>query len=281
MFGYIRAYKPEMRFKEFETYRALYCSLCRVLGKDYGVLTRLTLSYDGAFMVLLGMAVDEHPVCYQTARCRANPFKKCQYCRDDSEILHYAAAVSVLLGEAKVRDDLADHRGLKRMLRRLIHPWYRKKAKKAAERYPDAALCMEQYLENQRKTEESKTGSMDAAAEPTALALSALFGGLSDDASQSRVLSRMGYLLGKWVYLADAVSDAEADQKQGTYNPLLVSGGPEQASQTALPLMNTCLVQLAKDHDLLAVNKFGSILDNILLYGLPEVQRQIMKEKKK
>ena len=56
MFGYIRAAKPEMRIKEFELYKAVYCSLCKELGKSYGFLARLTLSYDFTFLALLNMS---------------------------------------------------------------------------------------------------------------------------------------------------------------------------------------------------------------------------------
>ena len=46
MFGYVRPYKDELRVREYEQYKAIYCGLCRALGKNYGVLSRLTLSYD-------------------------------------------------------------------------------------------------------------------------------------------------------------------------------------------------------------------------------------------
>ncbi|MGN1118468.1 MAG: DUF5685 family protein, partial [Acutalibacteraceae bacterium] len=42
MIGYVRVYKPEMKIKHYEEYRAVYCSLCRILGKRYGLIARLT-----------------------------------------------------------------------------------------------------------------------------------------------------------------------------------------------------------------------------------------------
>ena len=44
MFGYVRAYKPEMTFGDFEIYQGVYCSLCKRLGKRYGPLARMTKS---------------------------------------------------------------------------------------------------------------------------------------------------------------------------------------------------------------------------------------------
>ena len=53
MFGYVKVYKPELKMKEFEMYRGIYCSLCKQLGKSYGLFARMTLSYDFAFMAIL------------------------------------------------------------------------------------------------------------------------------------------------------------------------------------------------------------------------------------
>ena len=57
MFGYIRIAKPELKVKEYEMYKAIYCSLCRELGRSYGFLSRLTLSYDFTFLALLNMSL--------------------------------------------------------------------------------------------------------------------------------------------------------------------------------------------------------------------------------
>ena len=50
MFGYVTVYKPELKVKEYEAYKGVYCTLCKRLGKDYGFLSRLTLSYDFTFL---------------------------------------------------------------------------------------------------------------------------------------------------------------------------------------------------------------------------------------
>lgn len=52
MFGYVTAYKPELKVKEYEAYKGVYCTLCKEMGKEYGALSRLLLSYDGAFFVI-------------------------------------------------------------------------------------------------------------------------------------------------------------------------------------------------------------------------------------
>ena len=53
MFGYIRTDVPEMRVRENEYYRAVYCGLCRAQGKCTGQCSRFTLNYDIVFLALL------------------------------------------------------------------------------------------------------------------------------------------------------------------------------------------------------------------------------------
>ena len=53
MFGYVKAYKPELKVRDYEQYKAVYCSLCKTLGREYGLFARLTLSYDFTFAALL------------------------------------------------------------------------------------------------------------------------------------------------------------------------------------------------------------------------------------
>mgnify|MGYP006393699639 FL=1 len=57
MFGYVTVYKPELKIKEFEAYKGIYCTLCKEMGKEYGLLSRFLLSYDGAFFVMYKMAI--------------------------------------------------------------------------------------------------------------------------------------------------------------------------------------------------------------------------------
>ena len=53
MFGYIKTCTPQLRLCEWEAYRGIYCGLCRTLGRRFGPLARLTLSYDFTFYATL------------------------------------------------------------------------------------------------------------------------------------------------------------------------------------------------------------------------------------
>ena len=46
MFGYVTPDKGEMKVREYECYRAVYCGLCMQLKADYGFVSRMLLNYD-------------------------------------------------------------------------------------------------------------------------------------------------------------------------------------------------------------------------------------------
>ena len=57
MFGYIGVHDAELRLRELDCYRGVYCGLCRAQGSCTGQCSRLTLSYDFAFMALVRTAL--------------------------------------------------------------------------------------------------------------------------------------------------------------------------------------------------------------------------------
>lgn len=280
MFGLVRAYKPEMKFKEYETYKAVYCTLCKIIGKKYGVLSRLTLSYDMVFMILLGMSVEEDHVCYEVKRCTSNPLKKCTYCKGENKIIDYCSAVMLLLWNAKIKDNIQDSNFIKKNFFRFLKAFYSNGVKKAEKEFPKIKCIVDEYFHSQISAEMENSG-IDSLAEPTAVALSKLFAGMSENNITSRVFNQIGYLLGKWIYIADAVLDYEKDKKSNSFNPYSNLCSFEEVKEKADPLLNTCQVHIANDFALLDINKYKSILDNIIYFGLDEVKRNIFKENQK
>ena len=61
MTGYVKISKADLKVKELELYRGIYCSLCNALGRNYSVFARLLLSYDFAFAAMLKLALSPFP----------------------------------------------------------------------------------------------------------------------------------------------------------------------------------------------------------------------------
>ena len=73
MYGYLLASEADLDTQEKERYQALYCGLCRSLGKRYDLPSKLGLSYDMVFLVmLLGSLYEPAEDCGQE-RCAVHP----------------------------------------------------------------------------------------------------------------------------------------------------------------------------------------------------------------
>lgn len=216
MFGYIKTDKPEMKIKEYEVYRGLYCSLCKAMGKHFGLLSRLTLSYDITFLLLTRLSFTGTLPCFEGGRCPFNPTKKCNYCRNADEELRYASAVSVMMFYHKVRDNISDSSFFKRLAMYLILPWAKVKYNKAKKMYPKVAEMIEESMSRQADTEKKNTASTDEAAHASADALGRITAYNVKDIRGD--IYRFGYGVGKWVYLTDAFDDIEKDISSGSYN---------------------------------------------------------------
>ncbi|MDR1891634.1 MAG: DUF5685 family protein [Oscillospiraceae bacterium] len=278
MFGYIRVCKPELKVKDFETYKAVYCSLCREMGKKYGRLTRFALSYDFAFLALLRMSLAEEHAGFAKGRCVFNPLKKCKYAISCPE-LSFSASAAVLLVYYKLLDDIADGGFVKRLIARLALIPFVFARKKALRAHPETDLIIANAITGQQKVEADKVSGADAAAEPTAKLLQSLFSLNTTDEQTKRVLERLGYCLGKWIYLADAADDLEKDLKHGNFNPFANEAGQsanitpgdkpaiEAARERARGTMNLCAYEAGLALELLPVKRFGEILKNVIYSG--------------
>ncbi len=287
MTGYVRIFKSEMKLREYEQYHGVYCSLCKQLGKRYGALLRMALSYDMTFYAVLSMALKPACVGFKSSRCSYNPFKKCFHCTEQTA-LETAADITALLFYYRLLDHLADEGFFKRCGVRLLMPIAKRYHRKAAMRVPALDKAFADMMQAQRQLEDALCGSVDAAAEPFALLLQSLCTALSDDKQQQMVLSRFGYCLGRFVYLADAAADLEADAKKGRYNPFIHScrlqvndkGAIRQTQQYTMDVLRLCQAECNAAYELLETYRFDGILRNILQDGMHHVLAHLFDTKR-
>lgn len=264
MFGYIRAEKQELKIKEYEIYKAIYCSLCKKLGKSYGLISRFTLSYDFTFLALLNISLKDGCVNIEQKRCAFNPLKKCNYCKSDDD-LEMPAAAAMIMTYYKLLDNIQDEKGIKKIGFRCLKPIFKSANKKAAKKYPQIEKFVADYIEEQTHLEKANCDMVDKAADPTAKVLSQILMLCSEDTAQKRVLERLGYCLGRYIYLMDAFCDLEDDKKSGSYNVLKnkIDIKPYIEGQ-----LYFCINESAKAFELLDIKKFKTILGNIIYLGL-------------
>ncbi|MBQ6705886.1 MAG: hypothetical protein IJN07_00040 [Clostridia bacterium] len=288
MFGYVQMYKPELKMREYEQYRGVYCSLCKQLGRRYGAFLRLGLSYDLTFLALLSMALKPACVGFSQSRCSYNPMKKCLAC-ESTGALEKAADITALMVYYRAQDTLEDEGFFKRLKVWLTMPFLRRYHKKAKALLPEIDRELSQMMRRQREVEAAKTASIDAAAEPFAMLLQYLCSELSTDERQQAVLSRLGYCLGRYVYLADAIADLREDGRRGRYNPFILNrrlnlndtAAVEETERYAADVLRHCQAECIAAYNLLDIYHFDGILRNILQEGITAVvekQKGVKKE---
>ncbi len=266
MFGYIRAAKGELKVKEYEFYKAVYCTLCKTMGREYTVLSRFTLSYDFTFLALLNMSLRDGCDAVHKKHCVFNPLKKCIYCKNDDAI-RLPAAAAVIMNYYKVLDNINDEKGFKKFGFLLSKPFFKTPYKKAKKNYPNLDEIIEKYIAKQNKVENNIKADLDSAADPTAKALAEIFKLLSDDVSQKRVLDRLGYCIGRYIYLIDAYCDLKDDIKNNSFNPLKNRENPKELISQQLYF---CINEACKAFELLEIKKYKDILGNIIYLGLED-----------
>ena len=274
--GYVRAYKPDMTFREYDIYKGIYCSLCKVIGKRYGLLARMTLSYDFVFFALVRMGLRKDCTPFKNSRCSFNPAKKCMQCSLDNPDLQYTADVSMLMVYYKYLDNLDDSSFIKRLFLKILSPFFKgiyKKAKKLCQE-GDVLLNIMYHFQ---KSVEKKEASLDEAAHPSAHALGSLLI-LNSGYDDEEALYRFGYAVGRWVYIADAADDYEDDKKSGSFNPFSAYRSEELAEKARYSL-NMTLGEAVNLFEKLKINHYKKIIYNILYDGMHCSAEKIFEKK--
>ena len=275
MFGYLQVDKAELKVREWEAYKSVYCGLCRQMGRDYSFLSRLALSYDCTYYAMLLMSVHRSCMGFDSGRCRFNPLKKCGFARCTDESYSKAAALSVISVYYKLLDDIRDSGFFKRLGTRFLKLFFGHWRRKAVQKYPKIDTVVSDMLQMQFEAESADNTSCDAAAHPTAQMLAEVFALDAADDMERRVFREFGYQLGRWVYFMDAADDYFKDKKHGAFNPFSAIEEKE-LPDFAQGILNQSLARAYDAYQLITIRDFKGILDNMILLGFPLKQNSVL-----
>lgn len=278
MFGYVSIYKEELKIKDYLTFRSYYCGLCHALGKNCSQSARLGLSYDMTFLAILLSSLSNKKTSTNDKPCIAHPLSKRKYVIDDPAI-DYTANASAILYYLKMIDDWQDDHSLKALAGIII---YRHSYKKASKRYPELAENIKKHLDVLSKLEAQNSTDIDLTADCFAKITQELF---SPEfvGENRRAAAWVGYNIGRWIYIIDALNDLEADFKKNKFNPLKPTEDTvdfdEYYKNLALRLSESLTFTLenaVSGYNLLKIYKNREVLDNILYQGLRGRQDSVL-----
>ena len=262
MFGYVVANKDIMTEEQLRRYRGCYCGLCRQLKERCGSLSRLTLTYDMTFLVMLLSSMYEPEEATGEERCAAHPAKPHEYW--ENQITGYAADMNLALAYLNMLDDWKDDR---KVLRLLESGMFSGKYRAVREKYPEKCAFIEENLALLAEIEGRGERDPDAGARCFGAIMGELFSYQSDSLWGGAV-REFGQVLGEFVYIMDAVVDLPKDREKGNYNPLTALVEQGRTADDLRYILTMLIGECAARFERLPLVRDADIMRNILYSGV-------------
>jgi hypothetical protein len=281
MLGYVRADVAELRVREHQYYRALYCGLCHRMGKCTGQCSRMTLSYDFVLLAALRLSLTKENPTIKQKRCMVHPLRK-RPTAEPCEALDFCADASALLTYHKLLDDLQDEKGFKRLRAWSVRPFLVRGYRRAKRRRQTLDVAIADRLATLSALERDtlQVHGADEFAACFGDLMAAVFADGLEGVSK-RLAQTIGRAVGRWIYLADAADDFLEDCRRGRFNPYRGVFGerPSVRELENLRLAMTAILCEAENAlslmDDYPTPELREILANILYLGMPNKAREI------
>ncbi|WP_406351098.1 DUF5685 family protein [Streptomyces sp. NBC_00658] len=234
MFGIVRPCRHRLGEGLKTQWMAHLCGLCLALRGDHGQFARVVTNYDGLLVSVLTEAQAERATGWRRTAgpCPLRGMRTASVAQGEGARL--AAAVSLVLASAKVRDHVADGDGLLARkpvalaARRVARSWGRAGARTGSAVGFDTAVLVDAV--DRQIGVEALAGlgtPLLTVTEPTETATAAAFAHtavLAGRPGNAVPLAEAGRLFGRLAHLLDAVEDRETDAASGAWNPLTATG---------------------------------------------------------
>lgn len=257
MFGYVVINKPELKFKEFDIYKGYYCGLCHSLKKRHGIAGQITLTYDMTFLALLLTSLYAPEIKEEHHRCISHPLSRHQMF--SSAYTDYVADMNVILAYYKSLDDWKDdHNVVKLAFSSLL--------KHKCKLYKEKSLAISDLLNQLQEYEKADETNIDLVAGTFGKIMSIVCTPHDDEWAPS--LQRLGFFLGKFIYILDAYKDIEKDIKKNSYNPFKSICNEPDFNDRIEQMLNMMMAECSKEFEYLPIIDNVNILRNILYAGV-------------
>lgn len=299
MLGFVKPFKAELKMREFQRYQSVYCALCKNLGRRFGQLKRLAVTYDATFLALFFLSFSEEEDCLSES-CVANPLRK-KSIAAPHPLIEFSADMTAILVSERGSDDWRDGQFFRAISEKAL---FGRAARKVKQRYPDLTerirMEMDAFISFEKSEWEKAIppGFTELRAESARRAnLAAAYNGrmlrdiflaacsVSDNPDLTNekyisVISIFADHLGQWVYLMDAAEDQEQDIKHGRFSPFR---GLERKAclELASELLETREHEMDMHAALLPYVKDAAIIQNIVTLGLPAERKRLLAGEKR
>ena len=270
MFGYVNANWKELTQAQQERYGAVYCGICRSIHHRVSNPARAVLSYDMAFLALLHMSLYEPEENAGKNRCVLHVLRPRAWV--DNPCVDYAADMNVALAYYKAQDDLQDEgKTSAKLLLSMLEPHM----EAIRQRWPRQCDAMKACMEELRELERANTANPDLPASCFGRLMAELMVYQEDQWQEE--LRNLGFALGRFIYLADAMLDYDRDKRKKQYNPFLAMGQGRDTGKWEQYLV-LAMARCTESYEKLPLVQDKPLLDNILYSGVWVQYRGKMKK---
>jgi hypothetical protein len=254
------------------------CGLCLALRQQAGHLARLTTNYDAALLLALWQAqTSEHPT--YDSLCPLRRRMRLPVTAPDSVGAQFAAALAVTMGGIKLADQVHDNDTAAATL-----PWlpsaiaqrWQKQGQQVAAQVGFDATVITQAAKRQAEVEAIPGQDFLRYARPTELGVGAAFGHTAVLAHQPHnepLLTTVGQLYGRIMFLIDSCQDYATDLAHGRFNALAAAGKPKSFARDLFQTSYNELVGLVEQ----AAWKRPSLIRLLLVDHLGRIGSQLLK----
>ena len=280
MFGYVKTDNPNMYVKDTVLYKAMYCGLCKSIGRECGAKGRLALNYDLTFLSVFAHNVCDVDVKINKERCAIHWLTKRPVSADD-DLTKRVARLNLILAYYKLNDDVIDSKKGK-----LKRAFFKNPYKKALKKEPVFDEIVKRNYKILTDYEKTNGDSIDIASDSFGVMMKEFAIELLKDCYNDQI-GALCYNLGKWIYLIDALDDFDKDKKLGEYN-VFVNAYKTVLSKEQLVKEKASDLQMIFGSiisDITTLNsqikyKFNNdLINNVLLNGLRRQTIMIMENK--
>ena len=293
MLGYVLPEKSELKLREYEVYTGYYCGICKYIGKTFGQLPRMALSYDAAFLALLLAGTCDDPDEPAQEHCPVHHIKYKTIIRNAA--IEYAGDIMLILAWHKLLDDARDEG---RFYAKATLAFLKKQYLKLEKKHTVLCEKIEAGIEELSSLEKQHCDSIDRVAEPFAHLMGEIFGRGIDRLQPGGnedlhcIFTDIGYHMGKWIYLIDAVDDIEENLESGAYNPLLFRFDYDVSTETPAEFRERIdeqvrfnlfqyLAVVGDTVGRLDIRKNSAIIDNVIYLGMNRRTEEVLKRIKR
>jgi len=253
MFGYLVANLSLLSKEDRKKYRAYYCGLCSRINAGYGQRARRYLTYDLTFVDLLLADACHRESTTIEERCPLHLLRPHKAIIND--LTDYCADMNIYLNYYKYLDDVIDNNS--------------RKAVRNVEKLKDSLSAIEQRYPQVCKTIRDDLNYISQIEKDNILnpdLPSNAFGHLMGEllaVDNNDDLRQLGYHLGRFIYLMDAVIDLKDDIKKGNYNPLIAL-----ESSSFEEMLNMIMEDVEDAYQKIELSENKTIIDNIIYSGI-------------